>query len=450
MKTKILFFSLLLYLTCSITKAQNWEFVGLDSMVIKQLYVAGDSIWAGTAVRSGANINSGLYFTSNGGNNWIQLDSAFGSGVAVGMKYMGNGELFLIKGLSEGSLGGTLYKTTNNGSSWVEINYSIQYFGISPFNKNEIYAIDRGAIPGGTYNNLYKSVDGGENWQELGPFPGSSHGNELSFAFDQTDSMNLYVSVDDHFSNLYFFKSIDKGNNWFYISSPPVLPIDIDTDCIISDRIYLFPGPYISNEGGISWLLADSGLTDTSYHLSFYQDISTTQLLYNLRTDGLFYSKHNAFFWSKFENSENLPLVMGPTGFPYGRRNLKNVFVEPVSKELYVGTTAGIFKTSLITNVEEENVFELDYSLRQNYPNPFNPSTTIEYRINKSSVVSLKVYDILGNEIATLVNEEQSAGKYRITFNADTIEKSNLASGIYIYQLYNGTNLVSRKMTYLK
>jgi hypothetical protein len=72
----------------------------------------------------------------------------------------------------------------------------------------------------------------------------------------------------------------------------------------------------------------------------------------------------------------------------------------------------------------------ISYELLQNYPNPFNPSTTIKFEIPKDGLVTLKIYDILGAEVATLVNEEKSVGRYEVNFNA-----SNLASGVYVYRL---------------
>jgi len=86
-----------------------------------------------------------------------------------------------------------------------------------------------------------------------------------------------------------------------------------------------------------------------------------------------------------------------------------------------------------------------DFSLTQNYPNPFNPSTKIEYSLPEASFVELNVFDILGNEVATLVNEEQSAGTYRADFTAN-----NLSSGFYIAQLRAGNSVKSIKMTLLK
>jgi len=83
--------------------------------------------------------------------------------------------------------------------------------------------------------------------------------------------------------------------------------------------------------------------------------------------------------------------------------------------------------------------------LRQNYPNPFNPATKITYQLPKGSLVTLKIYDILGNEVATLVNEEQSAGRYQTTFNG-----SNLSSGIYFYKIQAGNFVETKKLVLMK
>jgi hypothetical protein len=85
------------------------------------------------------------------------------------------------------------------------------------------------------------------------------------------------------------------------------------------------------------------------------------------------------------------------------------------------------------------------YALDQNYPNPFNPTTSIVYQIPRSGLVTLKVYDILGKQVAELVNENQEAGKYSVNFSG-----SNLPSGIYIYELKANDYLQSRKMVLLK
>jgi len=95
--------------------------------------------------------------------------------------------------------------------------------------------------------------------------------------------------------------------------------------------------------------------------------------------------------------------------------------------------------------VEQISGLPQDFSLSQNYPNPFNPSTNIEYTIPEASFVQLKVYDILGNEVASLVNQEQTAGTYRADFTAN-----NLASGFYVAQLRAGDFSKTIKMTLLR
>ena len=92
-----------------------------------------------------------------------------------------------------------------------------------------------------------------------------------------------------------------------------------------------------------------------------------------------------------------------------------------------------------------DNFIPVKYNLYQNYPNPFNPTTSIKFDIPKTSNITLKIYDILGREVATLVNEEKTAGSYTITFNA-----SKLASGIYFYRLTAGSFNQTKKLVLLK
>jgi hypothetical protein len=105
-----------------------------------------------------------------------------------------------------------------------------------------------------------------------------------------------------------------------------------------------------------------------------------------------------------------------------------------------------------ITSINDQiNLPPDDFELKQNYPNPFNPSTKIKFSITpvpkRDAFVRLKVYGVLGNEVATLVNEDKPAGDYEITFDAD---KYNLPSGIYFYRLTSGSFSQSRKMLLIK
>jgi hypothetical protein len=131
--------------------------------------------------------------------------------------------------------------------------------------------------------------------------------------------------------------------------------------------------------------------------------------------------------------------------------------IATTSTEIYVGgsfsTVSGIGRQSVAGMDDPNNpvlpvediLFLNKFSLEQNYPNPFNPSTRIQYQVSSISQVILKVYDVLGNEVATLVNEEKPAGAYEITLNA-----SQLSSGIYFYKLQAGSFVETKKMILMR
>ena len=114
-----------------------------------------------------------------------------------------------------------------------------------------------------------------------------------------------------------------------------------------------------------------------------------------------------------------------------------------------VGAKSTIMKTSTggISFVSDNHFTNeiQDFNLSQNYPNPFNPTTTISYQISQRGLVTLKVYDVLGREVATIVNEEKISGSYEIKFDG-----SDLSSGVYFYKLQAGSFVQTRKMIYLK
>lgn len=102
----------------------------------------------------------------------------------------------------------------------------------------------------------------------------------------------------------------------------------------------------------------------------------------------------------------------------------------------------------IITSFNDETIITT-FFLKQNYPNPFNPSTEIQYGIENAANVTLKVYNILGSEIATLVNEYQEAGGYSIPFNTNDLV-DELSSGIYFYRLQAGSNVSTKKIVLMK
>jgi hypothetical protein len=114
-------------------------------------------------------------------------------------------------------------------------------------------------------------------------------------------------------------------------------------------------------------------------------------------------------------------------------------------------------ENSIPTGVEKnlQNDLSKEYNLAQNYPNPFNPSTIITYSVPKTCLVTLKVYNILGKEVATLVNGQKTAGNYSVQFSAKGGSApggnaGNLASGIYFYRMQSGNFVQTKKLILLK
>jgi hypothetical protein len=125
-----------------------------------------------------------------------------------------------------------------------------------------------------------------------------------------------------------------------------------------------------------------------------------------------------------------------------------NFIDEPLESGLYTYRLkqidySGDFKYS--DEVDVNFIFATDFRLSQNYPNPFNPATTIEYQLPKASFVTIKVYDALGKEVVTLINEEKPAGVHEVEF-----EPKDLTSGLYLYKISVGSFEQTRKMLFLK
>jgi YVTN family beta-propeller protein len=154
---------------------------------------------------------------------------------------------------------------------------------------------------------------------------------------------------------------------------------------------------------------------------------------------------------------------------PVGK-NPVNIIYNPLQERMFVaclnGSSVNVLRDSILVGVKNESPVSINnFHLEQNYPNPFNPGTTIKFTISPARTklyaggdlrfTILKVYDVLGNEITTLINEELSAGEYEIEFSAIGGSASggnaaNLSSGIYFYQLRTGEFIQTKKMILIK
>ena len=162
--------------------------------------------------------------------------------------------------------------------------------------------------------------------------------------------------------------------------------------------------------------------------------INSIDTIFVAGANGVFRSTNNGEDWTLFNS--------GLAEF-----NGTNVFIIDNDGKLIAGTEdRGVCWTAdPTTSVENVNNLSNSYSLFQNYPNPFNPFTTISYTVKELSLVQIKVYDVLGNEIISLVNNDKQKGNYSIKFDG-----SDLPSGVYLYSLRVNDFLDCKKMILLK
>ena len=177
------------------------------------------------------------------------------------------------------------------------------------------------------------------------------------------------------------------------------------------------------------------------------QNVSYGLFTFDINSNNYAYIKNDSLFVGNLITEERIYKM------DLGSFNIKDV--KPVIDSPYVY----LHQIDIVTDVEnKESELPEKFSLFQNYPNPYNPSTIIKYSLSVEDVnfaftskifVTLKVYDILGKEVVTLVNEEQQYGEYEIAFDATSINQ-HLSSGVYYYQLRAGNFVQSKKMMLLK
>ncbi|MDQ7816896.1 MAG: two-component regulator propeller domain-containing protein [Melioribacteraceae bacterium] len=246
-----------------------------------------------------------------------------------------------------------------------------------------------------------------------------------------------------------------KGNIWIGTSGGLVKYDGSNWSTFTSSNSPL-PDNYIydiTSEGNTVWIGSDGGLTKYD---------GTNWTTFNTSNSGLPENKvmciainSNGEKWIGTRNS-GLAKFDGSNWVVFNQSNsiLTDLWIEAITFDskgnTWIGTMGGgiaVYNESGIVSVPNVKTLNLpaDFKLYQNYPNPFNPSTTISFSLPWSQFITLKIYDILGIEISTLVNEEKQPGNYKIKFDG-----SNLSSGIYYYQISAGQFVETKKFVLLK
>jgi hypothetical protein len=267
---------------------------------------------------------------------------------------------------------------------------------------------------------VYRSTEKGDSWTQSGL------SNTYVYAFAVSATQCIFAGGHGGVSY-----STDNGATWMHIGLTNLSILSL----AINSNGHIFAGGagvYRSTDNGVTW--TQTGLSISTVQ-SFAFD-SNGYIFAGTDSSGVYRSTDNGDTW--------MPINTGLTG-----RDVRALAINS-NGYLFAGTwDIGIFRSvqsTTITFVKEIcGEIPTSFSLEQNYPNPFNPETIIEFRVPNDGWVALKVYDVLGREVATPVNEWKRAGNYKVTFDARHSSFGSLTSGIYFYRLQTaGANEVKR------
>ncbi|MDP3581868.1 MAG: YCF48-related protein, partial [Ignavibacteria bacterium] len=311
------------------------------------------------------------------------------------------------------AFGNNVFKTSNGGMKWDTVLTINSYIRSAAVIEENIWFV---------YGNagVYKSTDNGNNWVWI-PVEGIEQLFSIFFIDKQKGwAVTLQGTL---------FKSVDGGNTWEKqnlvkrFGRQAVYFTDENNGWICGDGGYFFH----TENGGDTWEEQKTGLVAILYSMRF---------------------ANKKLGWAVGTGGAILKTTNGGENWIQQKSNTTNDLYTVFFLDENTGWTAGAYGTILkttnggVTFIEEEKEMPTKFELSQNYPNPFNPETTISYKIQAASQVSLKVYDVLGREVTTLVDEYKQPGVYNSQFSIRNLpagrQGSQLPSGIYFYRLQTG------------
>ena len=350
-------------------------------------------------------------------------------------------------------------------------------------NSEETVLANFGAMLWGNLNYAYAQASMGY----VGPNDGSdfnSSSSSISYLTRNWNSPGLVGYMESHDEERLMYKNLQYGNsNGSY--NIKNLSTALDRIKLAATFFLTVPGPkmiWMGGEIGYDVSINNGGRTsEKPFKWNYYAD-STHHSLFNVFAGLIRLKKAYPAFASKtfsitssqsarsihitdasmkvtilgnfYTTAQNITPAFQNTGIWYEFFTGDSINVSDANAQIYLQpgeyrlyTSVRIPKLDVITDVPKENVLPVQYNLSQNYPNPFNPSTVINYQLPVTGYVTLKVYDVLGREVATLVNESQNAGNYKVYFDSNEF---HLSSGVYFYRITSGNFIQTKKMILLK
>ena len=379
--------------------------------------------------------NGDFYYSSDYGNNW-QYRSSTGANNAYSMTFVNDSVGFIHKENRH------IVKTTNAGLTWrtvlepVGFNSRNKVGGIAFGDANTGYAW----MSLNDYPNyfIFKSTDAGETWNQIYTVsgPGYISGNLVAF-----DANNVTILGPDR----WVLTTTDGGATWAQAAQNgfPDGFTNKDYEDVVKfgeSKAYAIGIPFIAytSDKGQTWSYVDHGLTgfDSSFYtISFSGDTLGVIGCYD---GSIIKAEHGGLSWSVDSTYR-------------GQYYLFSSDINEKGKMIF-GTSSGVIigeETVISVGTGDEAELLNSFNLEQNYPNPFNPETKIGYSLKSGSKVTLTVYDVLGNEVARLVDGFQSSGNHSVVFSPSSGGKT-LSSGVYLYRLQCGAQSKINKMIYLQ
>ena len=425
--------------------------VSLAGLSVAAGVKAQDSFWEPTAADLG--LHARTLFSTTSGIVFAGTDSVLLRSADLGQHWATTGPAG-VNALAEDASGvlyaagyNGVHRSVDEGVTWVDLlpaptrdlcPGSLGYYDIAVSNQVvvAVATIEEGSGNCKIGYRFLRSRDEGQTWSTQG------------FAHSQAIVMNaastIFIGVDRGIG-----RSADEGETWEVVLERddfPVIAFSLNAEDHIfagvgrgrdpgSNRVGR--GVYRSTDDGDTWEAVNTGLTDTTITaLTVHSD---GQLFAGTATGGVFRSTDNAETWAAVNDGLTNLSVTALTITPDGI--------------VFVGTEAGLFRSALsIATSVEEGADELPdrFSVGQNYPNPFNPTTTIPYTLREDTQVRLTVYNVLGQQVTTLVDGFEQAGYKSAVWDGRDAAGVAVPSGTYVYRLVAGDVVQARTMVLMR
>ena len=356
------------------------------------------------------------------------------------------------QGTSSGTL--TLWRSTDNGGTWVAQSNGLTIVDQGPTTQ-VLYGTGSTLYAGTEHSGIMLSTDNGSNWQRARNGIATYSLAGLTFYVGIKGLVaignDLFAGLDGNISAVGFgvVHSTLGDTNWTSVSFG--LPTNSVIQSLVVGGTTLYASAvsystfvnsvFKSTDLGASWTKVSFGLPYPGSAQSLY---AVGNNIFAFTGVGLYELNNGDTTWTAV-NSTGLPSTYSIEQYAVVGTTM---FITGLDLSVGLKTTTHVWKRALseITEVREvSSTVPQTFSLTQNYPNPFNPTTKIRFGIPRSGLTSLKVFDVLGREVATLINESLHAGSYETAFDA-----SRLASGVYLYKVQAGTFAETKKMILTK